>query len=304
MKKLRAIALGAVFVVLLVGGYAAYRSYVVVEPLPEGLLQANGRIEGDSTLVASKLPGRITQVLAQEGEAVTAGQVLVILDDAQIRARLAQAEHALAAARAQVESVRNQAAQAGRDSARFTALLEDGTATRRESEQAQLASRVALEAVTMAREQAERLFQVREEALSASSELTIAAPADGVVTSRIHEPGEVVAAGSPILSTVNLDRLYLKVYVPESQIGQVRLGLPARVHLDSQRAEGLPATVTYISSRAEFTPKEVQTADERAKLVFAVKLSLTANPDHRAVPGLPADAVIRWREQVAWQSPR
>ena len=60
----------------------------------------------------------------------------------------------------------------------------------------------------------------------------------------------------------------------------------------------------YIASRAEFTPKEVQTPDERVKLVYAVKLYLKSNPDHRLTPGLPADAVIRWREDAAWAKPR
>jgi len=64
-----------------------------------------------------------------------------------------------------------------------------------------------------------------------------------------------------------------------------------------------PATVRYIASRAEFTHKEVQTPDERVKLVYAVKLYLTKNPDHRLTPGLPADTVIRWKEGVEWEKP-
>lgn len=113
-----------------------------------------------------------------------------------------------------------------------------------------------------------------------------------------------MAAGAPLLELVDLDHLYLKVYVPEVQIGKLRLDLPARIYTDAFPDQPFEATVRYIASKAEFTPKEVQTPDERVKLIYPVKLYLTANPDHRLTPGLPADAVIRWREDVAWVKPR
>lgn len=84
----------------------------------------------------------------------------------------------------------------------------------------------------------------------------------------------------------------------------MRLGLPARVYTDAFPDLPYAATVRYIASRAEFTPKEVQTPDERVKLVYAVKLYLNANPEHRLTPGLPADAVIRWKEGMEWTKPR
>ena len=100
---------------------------------------------------------------------------------------------------------------------------------------------------------------------------------------------------------MDLDRLYLKVYVPEIQIGKVRLDLPARIYTDAFPDQPFEATVRYIASKAEFTPKEVQTPDERVKLIYPVKLYLAENPDHRLTPGLPADAVIRWKDDVACQ---
>jgi HlyD family secretion protein len=118
------------------------------------------------------------------------------------------------------------------------------------------------------------------------------------------DTGEVVAAGAPLFELVDLDHLYLKVYVPEVQIGKVRLGLPARLYVDAFPDRPFEATVRYIASKAEFTPKEVQTPDERVKLIYAVKLYLSENPEHRLTPGLPADAVIRWKEDVAWMKPK
>jgi len=116
--------------------------------------------------------------------------------------------------------------------------------------------------------------------------------------------GEVVIAGAPLLELVDLERLYLQVYVPEHQIGKVRLDLPARIYTDAFPDQPFEATIRYIASKAEFTPKEVQTPDERVKLIYAVRLYLTENPDHQLTPGLPADAIIRWKDSVAWAKPR
>ena len=142
------------------------------------------------------------------------------------------------------------------------------------------------------------------EAQSTLDDLTITAPSRGTIVARFVDQGEVVTAGSPLFDLVNLDRLYLQVYVPETQIGRLRLGLPAKIYTDAFPDAPFDATVRYIASEAEFTPKEVQTKDERVKLVYAVRLYLEANPDHRLTPGLPADAVIRWKEETPWAKPR
>jgi len=336
-------------------------------PLPEGLIQANGRIEGDQYLAAAKVPGRVAELLAREGDAVVQGQLLVRLDDAQLRARLDQARQAASAmeaqwqaeqtalavahkdlplaiqsaeanlshARAQRASARSSAEQAARDAERFRRLAEAGTVDRHRYEQMALASEVAAnqarssdEAVRVAEKQlaqarlgderlrakedevkalAAQLDQARaaqKEAESILADLSIVAPAAGIVTQRLVNAGEVVGPGAPLLAIVDLDRLYLQVYVAEKAIGKVRLGLPAQVYTDAFPEQPFPATVRYIASQAQFTPKEVQTPDERVKLVYAVRLYLDRNPEHRLTPGLPADAVIRWREDVPWASPR
>jgi HlyD family secretion protein len=297
MKRLLAVAAIAAIVV---AAWFIYQARVAVKPLPEGLIQANGRIEGDTTLIASKLPGRIARLEVREGDSVKPNQVLATLEDAQVRARAEQAARAAESARMQMLAARGQAEQAARDAERFNALLKDGTATRREWEQANLARDVAQRTLRAAQAQYEAARHAQSEAESVLRDLTITAPSGGIVTARFREQGEVVAAGSPMLSIVDLDRLYLQVYVPELLIGKLRLGLPARIYFDAFPDAPVSAVVRYISSRAEFTPKEVQTPDERVKLVFAVRLYLTENPDHRVTPGLPADAVIRWRDDVDW----
>jgi HlyD family secretion protein len=336
-------------------------------PLPEGLVQANGRIEGDHYTVSSKWPGRIIELLAREGDQVQAGQLLIRLDDAQTRAKLQQAQATVEALTAQLKSAQTslqvftktvalridtakaavshaQAAvasaeatelQTRRDARRFRALLKSRTVKKHQSEQADLAWKVAkanLETAKAALVQAEKqlaeaqlgweqikarkdevnaiAFQVKQaeavvaEVQSTLNDLLIKAPATGMITTRIADLGEVVAAGSPLYDIVDLDKLYLKVYVAENKIGKIRLNLPARIYTDSFPEQPFPATVRYIASQAEFTPKEVQTPDERVKLVYAVKLYLDENPEHRLTPGLPADAIIRWREKTPWAKPQ
>jgi HlyD family secretion protein len=141
------------------------------------------------------------------------------------------------------------------------------------------------------------------EITSALAELSIKAPVSGTLTGRFVNVGEVVGAGTPLLEVVDLDALYLRAYVPEPEVGRVHLGCEARIYTDSDPEHPVSAELRYIAARAEFTPKEVQTADERVKLVYAVKLYLTENPEHRLTPGQSADAVIRWQDGVAWSKP-
>ncbi len=336
-------------------------------PLPEGLVQANGRIEGDHYTVASKWSGRIVELFAREGDQVEAGRILIKLDDAQLRAKLEQAQAALATSKAQLKSAQTSLTvfkknvplriasakaavdharaalasaqatelQSRKDARRFRELLKSHTVEKHRSEQAELNWKVAKAdyataeaALTQAEKQLAEAelgweqITAREDQVAAAAaqksqaeaalmetqsildDLNIHAPATGMITTRIADTGEVVAAGSPLFDIVDLDKLYLKVYVAENNIAKVRLGLPARIYTDAFPDRPFAATVRYIASQAEFTPKEVQTPDERVKLVYAVKLYLDENPEHRLTPGLPADAMIRWQENTPWEKPR
>ncbi len=301
MKK---ILTGVGVIVLAAGAYWAYATFVRVEPLPDGLIQANGRLEGDQMIVASKYPGRVLEFFVNEGDNVTAGQKLAQLDDKEIKTKVRQAEEGVAALKHEVEAARSNYAQAQRDAKRFEDLLAEGTATKRETEEAALGLDVAQQKLEAGRNQLHAAEAAYDEAGYARDEMTLFAPSAGVITNRLQEPGAVVAAGAPLLSLVNLDNLYLKVYVPEKQIGKLRLKLPAKIYTDAFPDAPFDASVGFIASRAEFTPKEVQTPDERVKLVYAVKLNVKDNPDHRLAPGIPADAVIRWDDTVEWVAPR
>jgi HlyD family secretion protein len=121
---------------------------------------------------------------------------------------------------------------------------------------------------------------------------TLLAPLSGVVLSKSVEPGEQVAAGTPVVVLGDTGQCWLKGYIPETELGRVKLGQDARVTTDSQPGKVYPGKISFISSEAEFTPKSVQTEKERVKLVYRIKITLP-NPGMELKPGMPADAEIQ-----------
>jgi HlyD family secretion protein len=121
--------------------------------------------------------------------------------------------------------------------------------------------------------------------------LNINSPIHGVVTARTVEPGAVVAAGQTVISLINLDTVYLRAYVPDSEIGKVRLHQKALVYYDSNYKHGVSGKVIEIDPQASFTPENIYFRDDRVKQVFGIKI-LIDNPENYAKPGMPADADI------------
>ncbi len=114
-------------------------------------------------------------------------------------------------------------------------------------------------------------------------------PADGVITSRNIEPGETVSVGREVLTVSELERVDLKIYVGETEIGKVRPGQKVKVSVDTFPGKTYDGVVSFVSPEGEFTPKIIQTQKERVKLVYRVKVSV-ANPRYELKPGMPADA--------------
>lgn len=144
-------------------------------------------------------------------------------------------------------------------------------------------------------DQARARLQQAEEALAQArtrlgyAELT--APLSGVVLAENVEPGEFVAAGTPVVTIGELDPVWLRAYIKETDLGRVKLGQSVRVTTDTYPGKAYRGTVTFIAQDAEFTPKNVQTDKERVKLVYRIKITL-ANPEQELKPGMPADAEI------------
>ncbi|MFW5837138.1 MAG: HlyD family secretion protein, partial [Desulfovibrionaceae bacterium] len=245
-----------------------------------------------------------------------------------------EAESALQRRRAELAEAREVREQRRRDAERFRKLFNRSTVARKTMEDAQLALERAESAVDAAQAAVRRaessLGQARQvhkrveakrrriESAEASlarakaelgemrgvrQDLAIRSPVNGTVVAKMAEAGEYVQPGSPILELVDLDRLYLKVFISQKDFGRVALGQQARIHVDAWPDKAFPAMVGEIASQAEFTPKEVQTKDERTRLVFWARLYLDENPGRALTPGLPADAVIRIREDAPWREP-
>ena len=130
-------------------------------------------------------------------------------------------------------------------------------------------------------------------------ELQVQSPVDGTVITRPVEVGQVVNAVSPLFLIIDLRNIYMKIYVPEQQIGKVHLGSEARIYVDAYPDRHFNGKVTKISDQAQFTPKNVETKEERVKLVFAVEVTVE-NPEGMLKPGMPGDVVLRWKEDLPW----
>jgi len=120
---------------------------------------------------------------------------------------------------------------------------------------------------------------------------TLYAPFDGIIVVRQAELGEIMAPGTPVVTMADLDHVWLRAYINETDIGKVRLGQAVAVKTDTYPGKNYQGRVSFISSNAEFTPKSVETHAERVTLVYRIRVDIS-NPTHELVPGMPADAVL------------
>src|SRR5438094_923035 len=256
----RRLAIVAALAILGLAGFAVWRFVLAPPALPPGVLAVSGRIEGDDSAVAAKTSGRIREITVREGDRVEAGQVIAMLDDEQVRAREDQATAAVRQAEARARLAQRQ-----------IAVLDEQL---RQSRLGVDQSRAQL-----------------EEARANRRDLRVIAPFNGTVATRTAEPGEVVMAGTAIITLVNLAEVYLRAFVPEGQIGRVRVDQPARVYLDSAPTKPIEAYVMRIDPRASFTPENTYFREDRVKQVVGVKLRLKSAVGF-AKPGMPADGEI------------
>jgi HlyD family secretion protein len=252
-------------------------------------LVASGRIEGRRTTLCARSAGRVAEIKADEGHSVERGETLVVLADPALRERI----NSLAARVRRTEASLD---QAERELARNQKLMADGFIT------LQMMERTRLEADVQSAALREAKASLAEQQRYLD-EMTVRAPTTGTVLVRTIERGEWVQPGTPLFSMVDLNQLYLKIYVPEPDIGKIVHDQPARVHVDAFPDRFFPARVSKIASEAEFTPKNVETREERVKLVFAVELALDENPGGVLKPGMPADAVVRLEDGPDWITP-
>jgi HlyD family secretion protein len=300
------------------------------KPLNPNVIELSGNIEAHESLVSFKLTGRITQLPIEEGQSVTAGQFLSQIDSADYRQQaaadqanvevrnreldLAEAgsrEQDIAQARQNVRDAQDDLNQKQQDYARYLALfkkdeiegqtvdqaktaVERAQATLDRQQQAlnELVEGTRKEQIAVDRADVDQAIQTAGISRVRLGYTTLTAPFDGVITVREAELGEVVAPGTPIYTLADLAHIWVQVYVPETNLGEVHWGQDCSVTTDTYPGKTYHGRVSFISSQAEFTPKTVQTTAERVTLVYLVKVDVD-NPNLELKPGMPADVSVQ-----------
>lgn len=407
-----------IILIAIIGGAYWWFNQPQVDASASTALVGSGSIEAETVAITTEIGGRIIAVKAAEGDEVTAGQVLVEIDQSNLLAQQAQLEAALATTQANLAAVSAPArpedvaaaearlaqAKVARDGAKVTwqaaqtlvnnpheleaqinqaaarvtdaqsnleqaqvnlkrmeiqaeaasrnqsshAALVQNEVTQYQLKAAQVGLQMAEVGLSGTKQQVELLQHLRDNPLQLISQvhaaqaayqqaeatvlvaqanltatkanptaediavaqaqvaeaeaalakvqvqldkLTLTAPRAGLISHKLVNPGELASPGRVLLELSDIDTVDLTVYMPETQIGQVKVGQRAQVDVDAYPGEVFEGVVTFIAPQAEFTPRNVQTKEERVNLVFGVKITLD-NPDHRLKPGMPADAEI------------
>lgn len=292
-------------------------------------LKISGNIEAHESAVGFKVPGRLVELPIEEGQPVKAGDLLakldqtdyrqqVEIDDATVKHREAELKLSLSGSRTQEKRSAEQAVadtQAAlelsrSDARRYQALFEKDEVSAQVRDTYATNLKRALASYERARQNLDMVNEgVRKEQIainqasvySARQSLgmskirlgytSLLAPTTGVVLVRHAEVGEIMAAGTPVVTIADLDHLWLRGYIAETDIGKVRLGQKATIRSDTFPGTSYSGRISFISSQAEFTPKSVETHKERITLVYRVKIELD-NSTHELKPGMPADAYI------------
>jgi HlyD family secretion protein len=300
------------------------------KPKNPNVIELSGNIEAHESLVSFKVTGRITQLPIEEGQSVTSGQFLSQIDSADYRQQaaadqanvevrnreldLAEAgsrEQDIAQARQNVRDAQDDLNQKQQDYARYLALfkkdeiegqtvdqaktaVERAQATLDRQQQAlnELVEGTRKEQIAVDRADVDQAIQSAGISRVRLGYTTLTAPFDGVITVREAELGEVVAPGTPIYTLADLAHIWVQVYVPETNLGEVHWGQDCSVTTDTYPGKTYHGRVSFISSQAEFTPKTVQTTAERVTLVYLVKVDVD-NPNLELKPGMPADVSVQ-----------
>ena len=289
------------------GGWWLYQQQEATA-LPDFVFHSNGRLELNRLDVASLYPGRVERVLVAEGDAVKANEVLVELSSAQSSGQLAAAQAATLRAAELVQRARAGVTQAQQAIARADAEI---AAYRQQQKVAKLeldnAKQMRREDLVSASELAKRQADFERATASvkaaADADMAIRSPLTARVEYRLVEPGTVIGAGSRVISLLDPADVSMNVFLPNATVGGLRVGDEARLVLDGIDAV-FPAQVSFIASEAQFTPKAVETADEREKLVFRVKLKVPAEVaqryDRLLKGGMTGDGYVRRDSTQAW----
>lgn len=299
------------------------------KPAPANQLALSGNIEAHEALVGFKVAGRVVELPIEEGQQVSEGALLARLDDADLKQRVRIDEASIRvresnlaltmagtrqqevkAAQQSVLDAQADLEQKKLDNDRAQQLFAKDEISAQDRDRAATALKRA-EAIFSAAQQRhnEAVEGSRKEDIAIAqanlnqaganlglsqvnlSYTVLRAPSAGIVTVRQAELGEVVSPGAPVVTLADLDHIWLRAYIAETDLGRITWGQQATVTTDTYPGKQYHGRISFISSTAEFTPKSVQTTKERVTLVYRIKIDID-NPNHELKPGMPADAHI------------
>jgi HlyD family secretion protein len=302
MKK----RIAVVLVLVAAGSAAAWWWWTQRQREEDGRLVLAGTLEARTVEVGSLVGGRVAAVHVDEGATVAAGQPLVTfepdlldLDLAQQRAQIAQARANLTRVAKgprseELSRARIEHSAAETDRRRLQALWESGIIARQQYDAAVVRERTAAEVLKEAErgnrpedvEVARAALEQQEQRLAylerQRRELVVRAPAAGVVEAMDLRPGDLIAANQPVASLLEEGQLWVRVFVPEPELGRVRVGQGAAVTVDSFPGRAFRGRVVEIRDQAEYTPRNVQTLDQRSDQFFGVKVRVEPAPELKA----------------------
>jgi HlyD family secretion protein len=299
------------------------------KPESQNQLALSGNIEAHESLVSFKVQGRIVDLPVEEGQRVQPGALLARLDDADYRqkVRIGEAtvnvresnlalmragtreqevrasEQTMLGAQADLEEKKLDYDRAQRLFSKDELSTQDrdlaNTALKRAEATFRAAQQRYNEAVEGSRKEDIAIARANVSAAHADLGLsrvnldyaTLRAPSSGVITVREAELGEVVIPGTPVVTLADLDHIWLRAYIAETDLGRIRWGQEATITTDTYPGKQYRGRISFIASSAEFTPKSVQTYKERVTLVYRIKIDID-NPNYELKPGMPADASI------------
>jgi len=331
-SAVKTILKAVVFILLIsAAGYAVYYYFNVYRtPEDPNLLLTSGVIEAVEVRVGTKIGGIITELLVEEGDEVSAGDVIARLETTDLRIQLKGAQAAAERAMSLLDDLKRglrpeeiekllkivELKEANLERARIDydrkrKLADQKAAPEHEADMARMLMEAARKDLETAQEQV-RIARLgsREDQIAAArwalrqaetavsqieqriADTEVTAPIDGRVSVKNVEQGEIARPGATIVTLVDLKRPWVRIFVPENKLGRVRLGMTADILSDSFPDKVYKGIIRHIATEAEFTPKNVQTQEERVKLVYAVKVYVD-NPNQELKPGQPVDARIR-----------
>ena len=324
MYKAPRIIIGGV-VLSTIGAFAVYRTTSAADNT--NAILASGTVEATQAELGFQLAGRLETLSVREGDKVSAGAELAVLerDDLLAQREVAKAQVAaaqamlselvagsrreeIAHARAALAVATERRDAARRDVDRLKPLADQSLISKQAFDNQTTALAIANGEVTKAKEElqiletgprSERIAAQRASLAQAAAtvqrieaqlaQTSLEAPFSGTVTVRHREAGEALSPGTPVLTVRNFDDRWVRIYVPGDDVGKLTLGQAAKITGDADPAKAYAGTISYIASVAEFTPRNVQSTKDRVKLVYEVRVRITGDAMVDLKPGLPAD---------------